>query len=73
MLNVGCNEVSDVRFEQSMGFVVISFEYRLLDRAIHALDPGSGPRQALPICPGVVHLGQPVLDATLATDAAEEA
>ena len=47
-----------------MRFIVIVLDRRLLDRAIHPLD--------LPVRPGVINFGQPVLDAMLFTDAVEQ-
>ena len=46
-----------------MRVVVVAFDRRFFDCPVHALD--------LTVRPGVVHLGQPVVDLMFATDAVE--
>lgn len=53
-----------MRFQLRMGFVVVTPDCRLLNRPVHAFD--------LAICPGMVHLRQPLINAILSADAAED-
>ncbi len=52
---VGSEEVGQVRFELVMGVVEVSLDRSVFDGSVHSLD--------LPVGPGVVGLGEPVLDA----------
>lgn len=61
---VGIHEELEVVSELIVAVVVVALDRRVLDRAVHPLD--------LAIGPGMVHLGQPVLDVVLGTDAAED-
>lgn len=57
---VGIHEELEVIPELLVAVVVVAFDGRVLDRAVHSLD--------LTVGPGMVHLGQPVLDVVLGTD-----
>ena len=57
---VGADEVGEVISELVVVVVVEAFHGRLLDRAVHAFD--------LTIRPGMLDLGEPVLDLILAAD-----
>lgn len=61
---VGIHEELEVLSEWVVAVVVVALNGRILDRANHSLD--------LTIGPGVVHLGQPVLDVVFSADAAED-
>lgn len=61
---VGVHEQVRVRPELLVAVVMVSFDGCVLDGAVHPLD--------LTIGPGVVHLGQPVLDTVLIADAIED-
>ena len=51
---IGCDEVGQVRFELLVGFVEEALHRGFLDGAVHAFDLSVGP--------GMVRLGEPVLD-----------
>ena len=61
---VGFDEVLEVLTELVVVVVVEPLDGGLLDRAVHPLD--------LTIRPGMLHLGQPVLDIVIAADAVED-
>ncbi len=52
-----------MRFKLRMCVVVIAFDRCLLDRPVHALN--------LPVRPGMVHLGQALVDGVLPANTAE--
>ena len=60
---VGFEEVGQVRFELVVGVVKVSLDGGVFDGSIHALD--------LPVGPGVVGPGQPVLDSLKVADSVE--
>ena len=47
-----------------VALVVVAFDRRVLDRAVHSLD--------LPIGPGMVHLGQAMIDVVFVADPIED-
>jgi hypothetical protein len=61
---VSRDEVGQVLAELIVVVVMEALDGRLLDRPVHPLD--------LTVRPGVLHLGEPVLDAVFATDAVED-
>jgi hypothetical protein len=61
---VGIDEELEVRPQLLVGIVVAALDGGVLNGAVHTLD--------LAVDPGMVHLGQPVLDAVLAADAVED-
>jgi hypothetical protein len=54
---VGADEVGEMALVLAVGVVVIALDGGLLDRTVHSLD--------LPVGPGMLWLGQPMLDAEL--------
>ena len=58
------DEVVEVRSQLGMAVVVVAFDRSFLDGAVHPFD--------LAIGPGVLHLGQAMLDAVLVADAVED-
>ncbi len=60
---VGSEEVVQVRFELVMGVVEVALDSGILDGSVHALD--------LPVCPGMVGLGQAVFDLMKETEPVE--
>jgi hypothetical protein len=61
---VGVDEVGEVAPQLGMIVVVEAFDGGVLDGAVHSLDLAVGP--------GMLHLGEPVLDAILVADAIED-
>ena len=61
---VSIHEELQVGPELVVGVVVVSLDGRVFDRAVHPFD--------LTVGPGVVHLGEPVLDVVLVADAIED-
>lgn len=57
---IGVHEQLQMGAELLMAVIVVAFDYRVLDRAVHSLD--------LTIRPRMVHLRQPVLNAVLVAD-----
>ena len=60
---VGIHEESQVSSHLFVAVIVVVFDSRVLDREVHPL--------ALTVGAWVIHLGQPVLDLVLSTDAIE--
>ncbi len=60
---VGVDEVGKVSFELIVSIVMVAFDGRFLDRAVHALD--------LAIGPGMLDLGQPMFDPILLAESIE--
>ena len=61
---VGIHEQVQMRSELVVAVVVVALDRRVLDCAVHPLD--------LTVGPGMVHLGEPMLDAMLVADAIED-
>ena len=60
---IGAKEVVQVRFEVVVGVVEVSLDRGILDGSVHAFD--------LPIRPGMVRFGEPVLDPMSETEPVE--
>ena len=61
---VGINEVVEVGGQLGMAVVMVAFDSRFLDRSIHPFD--------LTVGPGMLHLGQPMLDPLFLADPVED-
>ena len=61
---VGIDEVVEVGCQLGMAVVMVAFDGRFLDRSIHPFD--------LTVGPGMLDLGQPVLDVMLVADPVED-
>ena len=60
---VGRDEVGEMAAQLVVGFVVVAFDRRFLEGSVHALDLAVGP--------GMVGLGQPMLDGMLPASTVE--
>ena len=76
---VACaDEVGEVTSQLIVVVVVEAFDGRVLDRAVHALDLAAPRENSPPDCflvlaaPGMLDLGQPMIDLMLAADAVED-
>ena len=61
---VGVDEVVEMRSQLGMAVVMVSLDRRFLDCAVHPFDLAVGP--------GMLDLGQPVLDLMFVTDPVED-
>ena len=59
---VGVNEVGEMLSQLIVIVIVVAMNGRLFNCPIHALNPGSGPGQALAIGPRMPWLGEPMIN-----------